>query len=853
MALTDPLATSYHLQTFDKGLRSRALGDQLSTVVNTSVLLDDNPFPLFVNQIVVKLADAFRDGSNELRLCVARVLSECHSHLSLVFSRAEILKKILTVSHSNDPEARALTLQILASLAPVFPDNKQVHHLIMESLSTENDLEFKSACHAMAEITKLSADFADTVIPLLSTLLQSSEASIERKSLLIPVFGGMKAMVSTTEKIFLLAHSILETYTHMPLICSLLETMTKLAEATRYAIPDQLNILLSALNRAEDNVALALSALNGLQILAKYSHVWNEEHLKIILDIEPKLEQRRLIFNKFLNLLITLSQHARPNQLSFFEQVLTLLITSCTSPDYEQRVSYLQIACNVFRSQPNDVFAQRLVNFFITSIDLSFPNNLLRKFYRALGDFFCCGHLSDSNISDLLTPLVHLDRKKHEHKMQELINLFCRLTDHLPIVVTTIHEWARGTVQILDDLSRTSIAFLLLAPGVHVPDSKLNVIQGNDWERYRVAKIAFRNGHWREAALINLKHIDISKLSYQSSRWICFLQELSAAQVSEVTVQAYEQQKNHLTNALSIVDVLLTGVQDGSEFRFPRGFTNCMILSNQAVFYILSGFSTFQKLPEQYKMPGASARLKALILHAINSLEFVTTSWNILIRSSYGADYQTHDYISILQCMYTIINYGLLCIINRSSARTPVLPNLRVETTSLKKSLSLLNWANEQMTLIDGKDISEKNVHHFLHVLSKLCSQRIQIPRYFFHQGESTNAIQLAVITGQNGEVSVMPGQLYPIQVDGVISSNQTRPVHSITVKAHIQYYIGQSNNAFYSQVVKPKEGLYFQAQFLLSFKQSCQIDFTVEFTDSKTLQTWYSDTKASLRVQINE
>lgn len=118
--------------TLISGLRSPSLGDQLATVASTASLVEAHPFPMYVNMIVVRLADAFKDGyvflysiciqifvtlsilfsSNPLRMTIARVLSECRSHLSLVFSGSEIFKRFLSVSHSNDPVARAMTLQV---------------------------------------------------------------------------------------------------------------------------------------------------------------------------------------------------------------------------------------------------------------------------------------------------------------------------------------------------------------------------------------------------------------------------------------------------------------------------------------------------------------------------------------------------------------------------------------------------------------------------------------------------------------------------------------------------------------------------------------------------------------------
>lgn len=53
-------------------------------------------------------------------------MGECAEELKLVFSNEEIARRILKVSHSTDSVARSLTLQMLAQLAPIVAENKQV-------------------------------------------------------------------------------------------------------------------------------------------------------------------------------------------------------------------------------------------------------------------------------------------------------------------------------------------------------------------------------------------------------------------------------------------------------------------------------------------------------------------------------------------------------------------------------------------------------------------------------------------------------------------------------------------------------------------------------------------------------
>lgn len=54
------------------------------------------------------------------------------------------------------------------------------------------------------------------------------------------------------------------------------------------------------------------------------------------------------------------------------------------------------------------------------------------------------------------------------------------------------------------------MAYLLLAPSIQLSNTVDTLAKGTDLERYIVARVAFRNGHWRTAALPNLQAININ-------------------------------------------------------------------------------------------------------------------------------------------------------------------------------------------------------------------------------------------------------------------------------------------------------------------------------------------------------
>jgi integrator complex subunit 7 len=100
------------LAELDQGLRCGRIGDQSEAIVRFPRLFAKYPFPILISSSLLKLADVFRQqNSNFLRLCVLRVIEQSERHLDKVSNVDELLKRFVTVLHSNDPTARALTLR----------------------------------------------------------------------------------------------------------------------------------------------------------------------------------------------------------------------------------------------------------------------------------------------------------------------------------------------------------------------------------------------------------------------------------------------------------------------------------------------------------------------------------------------------------------------------------------------------------------------------------------------------------------------------------------------------------------------------------------------------------------------
>jgi hypothetical protein len=113
--------------------QTNKLDEYLAAIALCGRAIRENPFPVFINALLTRLADLFQgdklkidQSSNLIRLRIVKLLKECESDLSSAVSSEEIVRRIMKVSHSNDYKARSLAMLFLASAAPAVHANKKV-------------------------------------------------------------------------------------------------------------------------------------------------------------------------------------------------------------------------------------------------------------------------------------------------------------------------------------------------------------------------------------------------------------------------------------------------------------------------------------------------------------------------------------------------------------------------------------------------------------------------------------------------------------------------------------------------------------------------------------------------------
>ncbi|XP_062502910.1 integrator complex subunit 7-like [Corticium candelabrum] len=267
------------LMELDKGLRSKIVGEQCESILRFEGLFDRFPFPIVINSAYLKLSDVFREGTNFLRLWVWKVTQRCACHLEKIMNVDEVVKRLFSVTHSNDPVARALTLRMFGSMAYVVSERKNVHQCVLSSLKTHDKIELEAAVFATSKLCKTSGTFAASVCDEIAEMIQGLATPVPVKLKLLPIFQNMYHSAETATRVRQLCISLLASHPAQDFVLIALETLTKLAAAAFLGTIPQIELLLDYMKR-DPRILIKRKALRDLDMLAQKSpHLWNKQHI----------------------------------------------------------------------------------------------------------------------------------------------------------------------------------------------------------------------------------------------------------------------------------------------------------------------------------------------------------------------------------------------------------------------------------------------------------------------------------------------------------------------------------------------------------------------------------------------
>ncbi|EJD76481.1 hypothetical protein LOAG_16605 [Loa loa] len=844
------------LNTLEKGLRSRTLHEKMATIVNMTTFLRENPFPFFVNAAVLRLCEAFRDECNELRLCIVRVMGECSTELRLVFSNDEVARRVLKVSHSNDPLARSLTLQILAKLASVVAENKQVHHLIVTSIDSEEAQERLAATVATEAFVGVSRSFSQTVFEKLCVTFLSPLVSPTTKIGLVGVFANMQADVEIIMKVFALGERILNEAYNQQLILALIKSLTTLAVSCKFAVSELLTLLIEKLKISKENRTLCVAILCNIKRLSTAAHMLTESHMHDLLGFGDTLTDDSMRVYWLVTLVRFTSQNIHKITATLSDNIAhwTYLLSSKNA---DVRLAALHLYVNIYKYSQDLNIVLSLKSSFIISLPIIKPQDS-EKFYRLLTAFICdesCPRETvDAVVDALLT--IALPNFSALHVLQFLV----AAAETHSYLYSRLRAWSISKLNENTNLTKlTLFSCLVYAPLsdlTGLPKDHLDFWGSDPWVLYLVARSAMRNGHWKFVARPILDVIHKKVKSFQTRMWLTALRDICGASLSEFTIFALEKSIENLNSARLSLSALCSSRESLRYFMFPLRFVDCLYSMYTALRSFLVVVNTNLLLsdkPALFIMKKVSIRLQtcAIRMHKCRDM------WLDLYKHCFDADTNTTTFVELYGGMCALFS-GALQLFAKQQPLSPLSISSSSHYSLANKRLrASLLWAKGEIEKLDTialqKRLTKKKLEFLVSTFGYLCGLPICIPRFFFQQLKYTQ-IKLNVLP-QPGPtetaIGVSSNQKVPISIEGAIESSHASSVDVVIVKAVAKFLKDASKECSQLQTVVPQEGKFFNAQFLLAFPQSCTMEFSVNFLDKETKRLWESGVTAELKIHV--
>ncbi|GBG60927.1 hypothetical protein CBR_g16049 [Chara braunii] len=379
----------------DRGLRSSKPGSQAEAIARVGPrLLKWNaalsgttigegkasvPAPdiSLVNAVILRLADAFRTGSNHTRLNILRVFmmqyreglkeeERLRSRQSRgskpgpvgqagrdrvrrryggilapgrLLNPAQVLKRVKAAISSSDPVARALTLRMIGCLTPVGAENLDIHRVVLGSLQSPDPLEVRAAIFTVCRFCEFSPAFARSAFAPVADLLESMTTAADIRTRAVGILGRM----GLSPNIALMAHQLGERlllkYPTTEMVISTIASLTSLAANSTVTVERQVLLLLSLIHE-DPRVAVRTSALHSLcALVSKANRVAPQAlcNLQPLIDVLDGRESEKEIQCAALATLTKLSKScSMAVKLLSWEELLPLLECMVLERDWDR-------------------------------------------------------------------------------------------------------------------------------------------------------------------------------------------------------------------------------------------------------------------------------------------------------------------------------------------------------------------------------------------------------------------------------------------------------------------------------------------------------------------------------------
>jgi len=231
--------------------------------------------------------------------------------------------------------------------------------------------------------------------------------------------------------------------------------------------------------------------------------------------------------------------------------------------------------------------------------------------------------------------------------------------------------------------------------------------------------------------------------------------------------------------------------------------------------------------------------------------------WRALLSACFDADCGTQSQIELLAVEMTILRRSLSRFMDTADAMPHSTIPIDVKLCARNRELrERLLWARGELDKLESVEggapsrFSKEALRFVRDALIQLASRPWCFPRFFFQQLQQTQ-IKLNVSpqpSDMEMAVKVLISDRVAITVEGAVESDRLEKIHSIIVTARIRTI--SRTDGDHEQRVEVVDK-HFKAQFLLSFSQSCTIEFGIELVEIETRRRWTSDARELLRIAV--
>ncbi|XP_072169985.1 integrator complex subunit 7-like [Diadema setosum] len=813
------------LLELDKGLHSSKAGEQCEAIVRFPRLFEKYPFPILINSAFLKLADVFRDGNNFLRQCVLKVSQQSVKHLDKILNVDEFVRRIFFVIHSNDPVARAITLRVLGSIAPIIAERKRVHHSIHAGLDSHDQVELEAAIFAASCFAAESKTFATGISNKLVELIEGLATPIDIKMKLIPIFSHMHYDSALSGRVRHMCLRLLESYPSESFLTITLDTLTDLAAASHIHIPDQVDLLLSYMEN-DIRHSIKSTCIVKLRTLAQRApHAWSQANVDTLCLFCGGDRERRLVVG-CLDVLRILSSSPAFLTSDADGSVKTLCKNLlhhwevCVSSRAVQVLS--RLLCRQGGAEEEKVMddvndASIAMETIASQCLMESSKSALKSLKITLESVHCLCKTYPSQTADFVEMLasnLSLAPGKESailmcHCLASLAELQHNvLAAHRAILQEQFQE-VLGKEQsgVKEDQGGylVALAVLLLieektSKQTFTEDSVVRLTESRPWVAYRIARQATRVGCHRTASQI-FKNLTTQVASEHFYYWLGALEVLSQAEAYLMELKAEIEPSNaaKLSRALqeyeSGLAALKAGATPNHPLKFQTEFARLRAYWLHACLVLMTNLSSIRTCPPPAIAPAVAmttgqdllrcGHMATQMQKSSDRLQSLADSYADLYLSSFDADMLTLSCIKILQRHCLLLVYLIDALILNSSAysgkhmiqqdllgssdQSQHGGNLQAESSRVTNQI----LADLQRVLeeTEGKPVSHQHTECIQHACLSLLRMPFGFPRYFYQALQSTSIkLNLSPSPRASGDpVPVATNTHLALKVEGVI------------------------------------------------------------------------------------